>query len=281
MEHETQPGTLIVGSRVHCILYGGKDGAIFAIHGEQSPSSVRQLGDGCMVMGGSAYFDVVWDNGTESNRVPEAIIHGVQWRILPGVATADDLAAMRGFAILEANRRSDEASKAKAEFDAEVARLRTAPEYAHLKQANEPAANIRAQLKRAFPGVKFSVRTEHHGAVNVNWTDGPLTAEVERIANKYRDGHFDGMDDCFYYNETPWNHVFGGINYVSCNRHFSVDTLKEAARSVAEDFGGDLAQVEFDSSGNCLGYVRCDHEQSRLIYDCLERRGFFEHDHAA
>jgi len=35
------------------------------------------------------------------------------------------------------------------------------------------ASNLRIEFKKAFPGVKFSVRKEHFGCVRIAWTDGP------------------------------------------------------------------------------------------------------------
>jgi Large polyvalent protein associated domain 30 len=68
---------IVVGTRVHSILYGGRDGVVYAIHGEQSPSSVRSIG-GFMQTGGRAEFDIVFDDGTETRHLPECIIRGVQ-----------------------------------------------------------------------------------------------------------------------------------------------------------------------------------------------------------
>ena len=73
--------TIQQGQRVHCILHGGKDGTVVAIHGEQQPETIEQLAGGAIVMGGVANFDIVWDSGAKSPMVPESIIHGVQWKI--------------------------------------------------------------------------------------------------------------------------------------------------------------------------------------------------------
>jgi len=44
----------------------------------------------------------------------------------------------------------------------------------------EASANVRAALKAAFPGVRFSVRVDS-GAVTVRWLDGPTRADVEAV----------------------------------------------------------------------------------------------------
>src|SRR5882724_732996 len=104
---ETPMNHLIVGTRVHCILYGGKDGVVYAIHGEQKPETVTSF-SAVVMMGGNATFDIVWENGTESPGLPEAIIHSVQWRILPGVANLEEIKAMREQAASEQLRRETE-----------------------------------------------------------------------------------------------------------------------------------------------------------------------------
>src|SRR5712664_1297342 len=50
------------------------------------------------------------------------------------------------------------------------------------------AAEIRAGLKKAFPGVKFSVRSDNYSmgsSINVKWVDGPTPKAVEKIAHAH------------------------------------------------------------------------------------------------
>lgn len=274
---------LQVGTRVHSILYGGRDGVIYAIHGTPAPETVRRMAGGGIVSGGRADVDVVWDNGTESRRVPEAIIYGVQWSIREGMATAEEIAAMRGLVILEENRKADE-HKAEADaFAAEVARLRSSGEYAHLDQGDDQssgklaASNIRKELKRAFPGVKFSVRKEDCGSVRVGWTDGPTLAEVEKITSKYKAGHFDGMEDLYNYTTSPFITVFGGAKYLSVSRSYSFDALRDAVREVAVECGYDVIEVKQYSDGTAYIGSAVEHWQTVAIHDCIERRGRFAH----
>lgn len=62
-------GQILVGQRTHCILHGGKNGVVAAVPGTQSPGSCRDLG-GIGVAGGNACLDLIWDDGTESRRIP-------------------------------------------------------------------------------------------------------------------------------------------------------------------------------------------------------------------
>ena len=62
------------------------------------------------------------------------------------------------------------------------------------------AAAIKAELKAAFPGIKFSVTSDSFSmgdSVHISWTDGPTTEEVKAISGKYQYGHFNGMEDIY------------------------------------------------------------------------------------
>lgn len=64
----------------------------------------------------------------------------------------------------------------------------------------ETAKLMRVALKRAFPRVKFSVRSSpgRGSSINVSWEDGPNVKMVEAIADQYQGGGFDGMVDLEY-----------------------------------------------------------------------------------
>ena len=67
--------------------------------------------------------------------------------------------------------------------------------------AAETAKLVRSALKQSFPGVTFSVRSRKYSggaSIDVSWTDGPRTPEVEAIAKRYEGADFDGMIDLKY-----------------------------------------------------------------------------------
>lgn len=102
---------------------------------------------------------------------------------------------------------------------------RTNPDYSHLTVCErsggvEAAKNLRKDLKKHFPGVKFSVRSDY-SSVNVTWVDGPTRAMVEEIANRYQCGSFNGMEDIYEYSNSPFTTLFGGAQYVFCSRTLS------------------------------------------------------------
>ena len=62
------------------------------------------------------------------------------------------------------------------------------------------ARAIRAELKKAFPRIKFSVRSKSYSmgcSVNVSYTDGPTQKAVESLLGEYTFGHFDGQQDIY------------------------------------------------------------------------------------
>ena len=67
--------------------------------------------------------------------------------------------------------------------------------------AAETAKLVRTALKHAFPGTKFSVRSETYSggaSINVKWTDGPTRADVDVVVRGYAGSGFDGMQDLKY-----------------------------------------------------------------------------------
>lgn len=81
------------------------------------------------------------------------------------------------------------------------------------------AENIRRELARAFPGVRFRVVVQRFAdgeSVNVRWTDGPSTAEVGAIAGKYQWGLLP--------DRAGWTEVFGEAKTVLLFRSWSANT---------------------------------------------------------
>lgn len=106
----------------------------------------------------------------------------------------------------------------------------------------------RALLKEAFPGVKFSVRTEHHTSVNVSWTDGPTTKAVDRVVGHLKAGHFDGMQDLYEYDggnllaneDGTFEKVRYGAHYVFTQRDVSDEWTAEVVELFDRTVGRDL-----------------------------------------
>ena len=242
---------ITIGTRVHCILPYAGEGIVCSIAGEQDPASCKVTG-GVLHSGGRAHFNVVFLNGSQSPACPESVIRGVQWRILPGVADADQIAAALANVACVKAMRANAASNAKAAFAAAVDELRARAELAKLEQGDDTtsgtlaAKNIRAQLRAAFPGVKFSVRKRHYGSVSVSWTDGPTADAVKAITNNYLAGSFDSSEGIYENAASPWTTVFGGSDYINTGRDFSPALIARAIGALAD--AGTLDGIEQPSA---------------------------------
>jgi hypothetical protein len=66
----------------------------------------------------------------------------------------------------------------------------------------EAAKAIRQELKEAFPSIKFYVRSNVYpggNSVDVYWEGDPSIKDIYAIIDKYQKGHFNSMDDSYYY----------------------------------------------------------------------------------
>lgn len=144
---------------------------------------------------------------------------------------------------LEAEWAKGAAERARAKGQTDAARRATereqhAASHPHLvKKADKPdwsparlvAENIRRELKRSFPGVKFSVRADGYDSVNVGWTDGPTGKQVDAVIQRYKSGSFDGYTDCFNYDhDNTFGDVFGSCRFVFGQRENTLEGVRKA-----------------------------------------------------
>lgn len=230
-----------------CIRYHGDManasgvGAVVAVHSAgQYPMYDVALTDGREIRG--TYLD-----STHRYEISGEILNAEQINVLrAGVAAKVATDAAKATADAQAFRDAVENLKAA---------------HPHLTQGSGcvvAAKNIRTELKRAFPGVKFSVRSESYSggnAVRVSWTDGPTSQQVEKITGKYSGGSFDGMTDCYNYRRSPWTEVFGESKYITESRHASDAAILSAARRVKAKLGGITESVEEIAAAYKVGAV--------------------------
>jgi len=264
-------GKLKVGQRVHSILYGGRDGIICKIEGEQKPETCRIIFDGAGRMGGNAKFQIVMETGYISH-LPECILLGVQWYIYDDFATEQEIQEQIEN-INKVQREAEEAARKKAEW--EKKELEELPgRYPHLIPMTEDdkkryrdriigAKNIRNDLKKHFPGIKFSVKGSSFSggnSINVDWVDGPTNDEVNELIKKYQKGSFNGMEDIYEYDSSCFNVVFGGAKYVMGQRSISKEVIIKVAKEWVENFS---PETMMDEHGN----LRLeDREKEMTIY---------------
>ncbi len=115
----------------------------------------------------------------------------------------------------------------------------------------DTAKLVRAALKTAFPGTKFSVRSDKYAggaSIDVTWTDGPFEKDVEKITQRYQACDFDGMQDLRTYRPSTLV-AFGGevedvqfgAHYVQTHRKLSdayTAELEIQAQAVLRDYAG-------------------------------------------
>ena len=69
----------------------------------------------------------------------------------------------------------------------------------------ETAKLVRAALKKNFPGVKFSVRSNVYSggaSIDVSWDMGPATNEIDKVVGGFEGSSFDGMNDLKSYQDS-------------------------------------------------------------------------------
>jgi Large polyvalent protein associated domain 30/Large polyvalent protein associated domain 29 len=258
---------VVVGTWVSTVLYGRGRGIVYAIHSEQRPGTIR--GPGAVAGDGRAHFDIIFLDGSRTELLPEAVLRGVQWSILAApIAGAGEIAVALDHANqVEAQAKAEAAAAAEARA-ADLVRLRSSPDYAHLTQGDDQhsgklaAANIRAELKQGFKGVKFSVRKTHHGSIQITWLDGPPEAAVDGAVSRYRRGRFDGMTDSYSDDRPAWCEVFGGAEYVFTRRELSDALIGRAIDALFVVRAADLHGIDKPTVADCragrLWYVPVD-----------------------
>ncbi len=238
--------SLKVGQAVYTNLYGYGRGVIFGVHGEPLPENVINFPGNEMVHGERIDLDVVFHCGKILRNVSESVLRGGQWKICDDVCTPSELDGILSAALQE-ERRNEKAKKdMKEAFEEEVRRLKSAPEFTNLKKVESNnisvaavvSSNIRLLLKKYFSDVKFTVKKTSYNSVSVRWTDGPTCDKVEEITGRFKSGYFNSMEDVYEYNESPFNVVYGGINFISIDRVYS-DELIDKAISLCREIYGD------------------------------------------
>lgn len=225
----------------------GFTGYVSAIHGEQRPATVGKIA-GVISYGGGADFDLVDDNGRVHPRVPESLVRGGRpWQICDEIIDQEQINYWLNYADRQKQLNEIEAQKRAEKRIADKEQLKR--DYPYLIQVTQDskggalviaAKNVRIELKRSFPGTKFSVTTDRFSmgdALRVEWTDGPTVAEVETITGKYSAGSFDGMEDLYTYSHDVWNDLFGDAKYVTETRNQSEQATGDMIEVVASDYG--------------------------------------------
>lgn len=212
---------LLIGTKVFSALYGGRFGYVFNVHPYTNPSEIKSIAN-IMQSGGSADYDIVFENGTISHKVPECIIRGVQWELYDdriGIKNINDLLENAKIIKIESEAKK---VKAKDDFRNEVEKMKLSGDFVNLVQGDcssgtLAAKNIRKLLKAKLPGVKFSVRKRYYGSlvVSADELSTEQKSEVREVISLFKTGYYDVHEDIHKSSLSPFQAVFGGVDYIS------------------------------------------------------------------
>lgn len=234
-----------IGTNVYVGLYNKGRGVVFNIKGKQNLKDLKNFG--IFSSGGNAEIDIVFEDGTAFTNTPECIAQG--YPKLDQISTQEEIDELLINLHRQTHLRNKKEEEDKIKFNNDVELVKTSPEYAHLKPTNKPAQNIRADLKKHFPGVKFSV-TSDYSSVNVNWTDGPKASDVDELLSKYEEGKFNGMDDCYHSIRTPFNKVFNTVKYIFTRQHISDEKMTLLLNKANERCGTSFTLEQYQSGNS-------------------------------
>lgn len=126
---------------------------------------------------------------------------------------------------------------------------------------------VKTELKKAFPHVKFSV-TSDYNSVNVSWTNGVTVAMVEEITGKYKLGRFNGMTDSYEY--TNRRQDVPQVDFIFLNRTISDDIYEEKFKEYKKYYAAweNLTDM-YDNSVHMQGYNPMGFIRHELSNVCL------------
>ena len=133
----------------------------------------------------------------------------------------------------------------------------------------ETAKLTHQALKKAFPGVKFGVRSKTYSggaSIDVHWTDGPAHAAVDEVAGFFAGATFDGMVDLKSYVRSQFEgkEAHFGSDYVFCNRHISDDYEAKLTAAIEALANHDRHRLIYDEAHLTADYS-WDNERDRPI----------------
>lgn len=121
-----------------------------------------------------------------------------------------------------------------------------------LTTAAQAAKLIRQELKAKFPHVSFSVRSRNFAggdAVDISYTNGIPTKEIDAVVSKYQEGHFDGMTDMYEYDNMRKD--IPQAKYVHVQREITPEVRAAVKAEIAADYGFKDANDEKEWREKC------------------------------
>ena len=174
----------------------------------------------------------------------------------------------------EEEERAQAEAQAKAAMLLEIERLKNAVEFQHLEQIGEyqptasVAKNIRRDLKKHFPKIKFSVRKRYYDDISVSWENGPTKDQVKDIIGKYKNKFLDDSLDFSNYSPSAWNKVFGGVGSMFLDREVGDNLVSVAINIINSRMGTNISMDAYHQNDAVIvGGVRL----SELVWETANR----------
>lgn len=112
----------------------------------------------------------------------------------------------------------------------------------------DTAKLVRKELKKHFPGQKFSVRSDRGTAINVDWQNGPSEEAVKAVAGHFKGASFDGMTDSMTYDDSPYCN-----NFIFFHRDLDKGIYISEARRICAEYGCTLPDdLQYNDMHNTL-----------------------------
>lgn len=118
-------------------------------------------------------------------------------------------------------------------------------------QSARASKAIKAELKKVFPTVKFSVSSDNFAggdAVRIKYVDGPLTESVQNVVSRYQYGSFNSFEDIYEIDNK--DESIDQVKYVTVSRTFSDEARAEVAKKlrIADDDSWNEAFRDYNSA---------------------------------
>jgi hypothetical protein len=101
----------------------------------------------------------------------------------------------------------------------------------HSISSKDTAKLIRTELKKSFPGQKFSVKSDYD-SIDVRWNNGPSEDKVNAIVGHYQTGHYEKITHEYGFDSSPYSN-----KYLFFQREVEPELYLSEARRICKDWG--------------------------------------------
>ncbi len=159
-----------------------------------------------------------------------------------------------------------------------------------VNQAAQGAKEVKAELKKAFPTVKFNVSSKVYSggsSIDIDWSFGPSIKEVKEISDRRQYGNFDGMTDSYNYTGAGLEVTENGLKevasakYVFENRNTKYLNSEYKLRADILNIYSQIGQMRgwilnYDGSDYTPdgGWAGADDSASNLYYRAIQEMSF-------